>query len=88
MSGRTTMLRKELAVSEKEQLVAKLEYLFEENFYIETLKIHQDYIKDFQLYCIENNDFVSSLKSKNKTLSKFYIISLAKNYNKITVYEN
>lgn len=88
MSGRTTMLRKELAVSEKEQLVAKLEYLFEENFYIETLKIHQDYIKDFQLYCIENDDFVSSLKSKNKTLSKFYIISLAKNYNKITVYEN
>ena len=88
MSGRTTMLKKELVVSEKEQLIAKLEYLFEESFYIETLKIKKDYIRDFQLYCIENNDFVSSLKSKNKSLSKFYILSLAKNYNKITVYEN
>lgn len=88
MSGRTTMLKKELVVSEKEQLIAKLEYLFEESFYIETLKIQKDYIRDFQLYCIENNDFVSSLKSKNKSLSKFYILSLAKNYNKITVYEN
>jgi len=88
MSGRTAQLRKELAVSEKEQLMAKLEYLFEENFYIETLKIHKDYIRDFQLYCIDNPDFAASIKSKNKTLSKFYIITLAKNYNKITVYEN
>ena len=88
MSGRTAQLRKELAVSEKEQLMAKLEYLFEENFYIETLKIHKDYIRDFQLYCIDNPDFASSIKSKNKTLSKVYIITLAKNYNKITVYEN
>ena len=88
MSGRTAMLKKELAVSEKEQLIIKLEYLFEEHFYIETLKIQKDYIRDFQLYCIENNDFVSSLKSRNKTLSKFYILSLAKEYNKITVYEN
>lgn len=88
MSGRTAMLKKELIVAEKEQLMAKLEYLFEENFYIETLKIRKDYIRDFQLYCIENDDFVSSLKLKNKTLSKFYILTLAKNYNKITVYEN
>lgn len=88
MSGRTAMLKKELVVSEKEQLMARIEYLFEENFYIETLKIHKDYIRDFQLYCIESTDFAASLKSKNKTLSKFYILSLAKEYNKITVYEN
>lgn len=88
MSGRTARLKKELAVSEKEQLMVKLEYLFEENFYTETLKIQKDYIRDFQLFCIENNDFVISLKAKNKTLSKFYILSLAKDYNKITAYEN
>lgn len=88
MSGRTAQLKKELAVSEKEQLMAKLEYLFEENFYIETLKIKKDYIRDFQLYCVDNYDFASSLRSKNKTLSKFYILTLAQNYNKIIVYEN
>lgn len=88
ISGRTARLKKELAVSEKERLITNLEYLFEENFYTETLKINKDYIRDFQLFCIENNDFVLSLNSKNKTLSKFYIISLAKEYNKIIVYEN
>ena len=88
ISGRTARLKKELAVSEKEQLMAKMEYLFEEHFYTETLKIQKDYIRDFQLFCIENNDFVTSLKEKNKTLSKFYILSLAKDYNKITAYEN
>lgn len=82
ISGRTARLKKELAVSEKERLMANLEYLFEENFYTETLKINKDYIRDFQLFCIENNDFVLSLNSKNKILSKFYIISLAKEYNK------
>ncbi|HJS01518.1 MAG TPA: carboxypeptidase-like regulatory domain-containing protein [Flavobacterium sp.] len=88
ISGRTAILKKELAVSEKESLMANLEYLFEEKYYIETLKINKEYIRDFQLFCIENNDFVLSMKSKNKTLSKFYIISLAKDYNKIVVYEN
>ncbi len=88
ISGRTARLKKEVAVSEKEQLMAKLEYLFEENFYTETLKIPKDYIRDFQLFCIENDYFVISVKAKNKVLSKFYILSLAKDYNKITVYEN
>ncbi|MEO8254411.1 MAG: carboxypeptidase-like regulatory domain-containing protein [Flavobacterium sp.] len=88
MSGRTAMLKKELVVSQKEALMARIEYLFEDDFYIQTLKIPKDYIRDFQLYCIENKDFVTSLESKNKTLSKFYILALAKQYNKITVYEN
>jgi hypothetical protein len=88
MSGRTAMLKKELVVSEKEQLVTKLEYLFEEKYYVEKLKIPKEYIKDFQLYCIENKDFVSAVKAKNKTLSMFLIISLATDYNKIVIYEN
>ncbi|MBA0884530.1 carboxypeptidase-like regulatory domain-containing protein [Flavobacterium undicola] len=88
MSGRTAMLKKELVVSEKEQLVTKLEYFFEEKYYVEKLKIPKEYIKDFQLYCIENKDFVAAVKAKNKTLSMFLIISLATDYNKIVVYEN
>lgn len=88
MSGRTARLKKELIVSEKEQLMANIEYLFEENFYTEILKIPKDYIGDFKLYCIANNDFVNSVKSKNNTLTKFYFLALAKDYNKITVYEN
>jgi len=88
ISGRTAMLKKEVAVEYKERLMNKIEYLFEDKYYMETLKIQEGYIKDFQYYCIENPDFVAALKSKNKTLCMFLIIPLAEKYNKITSYEN
>ena len=88
MSGRTAMLKKEVAVEYKEQLMNKLEYLFEDKYYIESLKIPEEYIKGFQYYCVENTDFAAALKSKNKTLSMFLIITLAEKYNKIITDEN
>jgi hypothetical protein len=88
MSGRTTMLKKEVAVEKKERLMYRLEYLFGDKYYVETLKIPQDYIRGFQYYCIEDIDFVAALNTKNKTLSMFLIISLAEKYNKIIVNEN
>jgi hypothetical protein len=88
MSGRTTMLKKEVAVEKKERLMYRLEYLFGDKYYVETLKIPQDYIRGFQYYCIEDMDFVAALNTKNKTLSMFLIISLAEKYNKIIVNEN
>jgi hypothetical protein len=88
MSGRTNMLKKEVAVERKEQLINRLEYLFEDKYYVETLKIPQDYIKGFQYYCIEDLDFVEALNTKNKTLSMFLIITLAEKYIKTIANEN
>ena len=88
ISGRTAELKKGIVVERNRIALSRLEYLFEDKYYIETLKIPNDYIKGFQYYCIENNEFVSALESKNKTLCMFLIITLAKNYNKITTYEN
>jgi hypothetical protein len=82
ISGRTNMLKKALTVEKKEFLMAKLEVLFEDKFYIETLKIPEEFIKGFQYYCVEDADFVRSLKDKNKTMSMFLIVGLASNYNK------
>ena len=76
ISGRTKMLKKELSVERKEFLMKKLESLFEDKYYIETLKIPEDFIKGFQYYCIENPDFVRSLKEKNKTMTMFLIVGL------------
>ncbi|WP_281323285.1 carboxypeptidase-like regulatory domain-containing protein [Flavobacterium aestivum] len=81
-SGRTKMLKKEVAVEQKESLMAKLEYLFEDKYYIETLKIPEEHIKGFQYYCVEDADFANALKSKNKTMSMFLIVGLAFKYNK------
>lgn len=80
ISGRTTMLKKEVNVEKKEALFRKIEYLFEENYYTERLKIPVDDIKGFQLYCVDDPDFAVSLNTKNKTMSMFLITDLARKY--------
>jgi hypothetical protein len=82
INGRTKMLKKAVTVERDEFLMAKLEVLFEDKYYIETLKIPEEYIKGFQYYCIEDPSFVRSLKEKNKTMSMFLIVGLASDYNK------
>ena len=83
ISGRTAMLKKEVEVEKKEALFRKMEYLFEENYYTERLKIPTEDIKGFQLYCIDDAEFAVSLSSKNKTMSMFLITELARKYIKI-----
>ncbi|WP_316634280.1 carboxypeptidase-like regulatory domain-containing protein [uncultured Flavobacterium sp.] len=80
ISGRTTMLKKEVNVEKKEMLFRKMEYLFEENYYTDRLKIPVDDIKGFQLYCVDDADFAVSLNTKNKTMSMFLITDLARRY--------
>jgi hypothetical protein len=82
INGRTKMLKKELGVEKKEFLLAKMEVLVEDKYYIETLKIPKDYIRGFQHYCIEDSDFVRCLNEKNKTMSMFLIVGLASSFNK------
>ena len=88
ISGRTAELKKGVVVERNQRALSRMEYLFEEKYYVETLKIPSDYIKGFQYYCIEDAEFVTAMESKNKTLCMFLIITLAKKYNQITVYEN
>lgn len=86
ISGRTAMLKKEVNVEKKEALFRKLEYLFEENYYTDRLKIPVDDIKGFQLFCVDDVDFAVSLNTKNKTMSMFLITDLARKY--LTILEN
>jgi len=88
MSGRTDMLKKEVIVERNEKLLLKLDGLYEDQFYTETLKVPQIYIKGFQYYIIEDADFVRALEAKNKTLMLFYIKKLALNYSEIISNEN
>ena len=83
MSGRTAMLKKEVAVERKERLLDKIGILYEDKDYIETLKIPEIYIDDFQRYIIEDKEFTAALKVKNRTMMLFLISKLAVNYNAI-----
>ena len=80
ISGRTEMLKKEVVVEKNEKALVRLEYLFEENYFVEKLKIPQEYVKGFQYYAVETVDLQNALKAKNKTLAKFLMINLSKEY--------
>jgi hypothetical protein len=86
ITGRKAMLKKEVIVEYKEQMLIKLDYLFLPVLH-SNIKIPQEYVRGFQYYCVEDTDLVGSLNSRNKTLSQFLIIILAKKYNKIIVNE-
>jgi hypothetical protein len=88
ISGRKAMLKKEIIIEKKEQLLARIDILFEDKYYTETLKIPADYIKGFQYYCVDNVAFANALRAKNKTLVMYLIVSLAVNYNQIIALEN
>lgn len=81
ISGRTEMLKKEIEVEKKYNLLAKIDALFEEEYYINTLKIPADYVKGFQFYCIEDEKLATALRSKNKTMTMFLIVPMAEKYN-------
>jgi len=80
ISGRTTMLKKEVSVEKKERLLLRLDGWFEEKFYVDNLKLPQEYIKGFHYFLIEDADFVRALKDKNKTLTKFLMNKLVLDY--------
>ena len=82
------MLKKEIIVEKKEQLLARIDVLFEDKYYTETLKIPSDYIKGFQYYAIEDVALANAVRDKNKTLIMFLIVKLAENYNKTIALEN
>ncbi|REH00380.1 carboxypeptidase-like regulatory domain-containing protein [Flavobacterium aquicola] len=86
INGKTKRLKKEVSVEKKEILMVKIENLFENQYYIEPLKIPQELIKGFQYYCVENPDFAKSLNDNNKTLCKFLIVGLASEFNENQLY--
>ena len=80
ISGRTTMLKKEILVEKKEILLQKINDLYQETYFTETLKIPPDYVKAFHYYIVENKEFAKAIKDKNKTLATFIMNGLATEY--------
>ena len=80
ISGRTTMLKKELAVEKKEKLLQKIEYLFKEEYFLKNLKIPKEYLRGFWYYAVEDPKLVSALNTKNKIMARFIFSDLATKY--------
>ena len=80
ISGRTTMLKKEIKVERKEITIYKLSTVFEESYFTETLKIPKEYVNGFKYYIVENNELVKSMTAKNYTLAQYLMNNLALEY--------
>ena len=83
ISGRTAMLKKEVAIEKKEILIAKIANMFEDKFFVENLQIPELYVRGFLYYIIENERFLALFKSKNKAMTVFFMGELAVKYNEI-----
>jgi hypothetical protein len=84
ISGRTSMLKKELEVERKEFLLSKISDYYEREYFTKTLKIPEDYVDGFLFYIVENERFVRAMKDKNKTMVTFILSELAVEYLKVT----
>lgn len=80
MSGRTTLLKKELEVERKESLLQRLEAQFGVDYFVQKLKIPADYVKAFWYFVVEDARFVRAFKAKNSVMTKFVLSELAVKY--------
>ncbi|MDA6070736.1 carboxypeptidase-like regulatory domain-containing protein [Flavobacterium sp. AC] len=87
-SGRTAMLKKEVAVEKKEFFMKLLERMFTLEHFIDRLQIPLEYVKGFEYYAVDNDKFTAILNSKNKTSTEFLLAELAVKYKEIIAREN
>ena len=84
ISGRTSMLKKELVVERKEFLLSKISDYYEREYFTKTLKIPADYVDGFLFYVVENERFTRAMRDKNKTMASFILSELAVEYLKVS----
>lgn len=87
-SGRTAMLKKEVAVEKKETFMRLLENMFSLDHFVNRLKIPSEYVKGFEYYAVDNDKFTAILDSKNRTTTEFLLGELAVKYKEILAVEN
>ncbi|MBA0884529.1 hypothetical protein GTZ96_012605 [Flavobacterium sp. BBQ-18] len=88
ISGRSAMLKKEIAIEKKEVAIGLLEKMFTETHFTNTLNIPLDFVKGFKYYVVDNQKFTKVLEMKNKTTIEFLLGELAEKYKAIIACEN
>jgi hypothetical protein len=80
ISGRTKSLKTGVVIEKKNFALDKINYLFEDKYFIETLKIPEDYVEGFKYYIVEDAQIRDALNKKNKTMAKFLMSGLANQF--------
>lgn len=80
ITGRTAMLKKEVKIERKEDLLKKIEYLFKEDYFTDNLKIPKDYLRGFWYYSVDDSKLAEALDAKNYIMARFIFSDLATKY--------
>ena len=80
ISGRTTMLKKELIIERKEILQDKVSDYFNKEYIVKSLLIPEEYVDGFKYFVVEDVPFSNAMKAKNKTQATFLLHQLAVDY--------
>ncbi|UOK42743.1 MULTISPECIES: hypothetical protein [Flavobacterium] len=80
ITGRTKQLKKEIKVERSEMLQQKLSALFDENYFIEELKIPPAQVNGFFVFAAENQELANQVRGKKKPLIELELVKLASEY--------
>lgn len=80
ISGRTAVLRKAHETAKKEELMAKIDYIYTEDELITKFYIPKEYVRGFIFYLVEDANFARALKNKNETMARFLMGGLSGKY--------
>lgn len=80
LNGRTAMLKKADETAGKEELMAKIDYIYTEEELLKQFRIPKEYLKGFIYYIVEDANFARALRDKNLTMAKFLMSGLSNKY--------
>lgn len=83
ISGKTKMMKKEVAVEKKEAALIRIEELFDDEYFTDQLKIQKDYVDGFKYYVVNDEEFLNTLKSENKRALDKIFFHLAAEYKEV-----
>ncbi|WP_300566872.1 hypothetical protein [Flavobacterium sp.] len=79
-SKRKSQVVENLIIENKESLREKLNKDFENSFFTEKLKIPAEFVLGFKIYALEDFKIRQSVAGKNKALTSFLLIDLAREF--------
>ena len=80
ISGRTKKLKENVQIERRIFLLEKIDDLYEDEYFVEKLKIPEDKVSGFKYYAVEDAALVKAINSKNRTLSDLLFIQLSQKY--------
>lgn len=87
INGRTKKLKTNVEIEKKEHHIEQLGYLFEEEYYVDYLKIPREYVRGFKFYIVEDQYAGTLLEEKNKSKLALLMSELALKYKEIIASE-